>query len=84
MSTIEEFTSGLDPSPWKLRTLGALDTQCPDCGRDVVYAKAFELCPDAKPGEECDPKDLLARLDGESDGSPGVPRPYRATSPASS
>jgi len=46
--------------------------------------EAFELCPDAKPGEECDPKDLLARLGRESDGAPGVPRPYRATSPASS
>ena len=46
--------------------------------------EAFELCPDAKSDEACDPKELLARLSVESDGSPGVPRPYRATSPASS
>ena len=46
--------------------------------------EAFELCPDAEPGEECDPKALLARLGRDSDGSPGVPQPYRAASPASS
>jgi murein DD-endopeptidase MepM/ murein hydrolase activator NlpD len=47
------------------------------------YGK-FELCPDAKDSDECDPEALLARLGGADDGSPGVPRPYRATSPASS
>ena len=46
--------------------------------------EAFELCPDLLEGEECDPKDLLARLDGEAGGSPAAPKPYRATSPASS
>ena len=46
--------------------------------------EAFELCPDLPKGEECDPKDLLARLDGNGDGSPAAPKPYRATSPASS
>ncbi len=45
---------------------------------------AFELCPDLPKGQQCDPKDLLARLDGSDGGAPGVPRPYRATSPASS
>jgi murein DD-endopeptidase MepM/ murein hydrolase activator NlpD len=46
--------------------------------------EAFELCPDLPEGEECDPKDLLARLDGELGGSPAAPKPYRATSPATS
>jgi len=44
----------------------------------------FELCPDAKNSDECDPEALLARLGGADDGSPGVPKPYRATSPSSS
>lgn len=46
--------------------------------------QAFELCPDKPKGAECDPKDLLARLDGSDSGAPGVPKPYRATSPATS
>lgn len=46
--------------------------------------EAFELCPDLPKGEECDPKDLLARLDGEDGGSPSAPRPYRAAAPATS
>ncbi len=46
--------------------------------------EAFELCPDATSDEECDPKQLLARLSDERDGSPGIPKPYRATSPTSS
>ena len=45
---------------------------------------AFELCPDLPKGAECDPKDLLARLDGEVGGSPAAPKPYRATSPSTS
>jgi murein DD-endopeptidase MepM/ murein hydrolase activator NlpD len=46
--------------------------------------QAFELCPGLPKGQECDPKELLARLDGSDSGAPGVPKPYRATSPASS
>jgi len=46
--------------------------------------EAFELCPDAEPGEECDPTMLLARLPRDSNGAPSLPRPYRATSPATS
>ncbi len=46
--------------------------------------EAFELCPDLPTGAECDPKALLARLKGESGGSPAAPKPYRATSPATS
>lgn len=46
--------------------------------------EAFELCPDKPKGAECDPKALLARLNGSASGAPGVPKPYRATSPASS
>ena len=46
--------------------------------------QAFELCPDLPKGQKCDPKELLARLDGSDGGAPGVPKPYRATSPASS
>jgi murein DD-endopeptidase MepM/ murein hydrolase activator NlpD len=44
----------------------------------------FELCPAGQDGDECDPEALLARLGRAKDGSPGVPKPYRATSPASS
>jgi murein DD-endopeptidase MepM/ murein hydrolase activator NlpD len=46
--------------------------------------QSFQLCPDLPKGEECDPKQLLARLDGTSSGAPGVPKPYRATSKATS
>ncbi len=46
--------------------------------------QAFELCPGLPKGQECDPTELLARLDGSSNGAPGVPKPYRATSPTTS
>ncbi|RKZ16666.1 hypothetical protein DRQ53_05730 [bacterium] len=42
---VSEIEPGLDPAGWQLRTLGALDTNCPDCSRPVVYRAAFELCP---------------------------------------
>jgi murein DD-endopeptidase MepM/ murein hydrolase activator NlpD len=45
--------------------------------------ESFELCPDLPKGAVCDPKALLARLDGGAGGSPAAPKPYRAPSPAS-